>query len=303
MEGNQIPDSNCQKAPAAPTHTQQSSQSQQHVPQQHVQQQQYVTQQQYVQQAQAQQAQKQIQQVQQMQQAQQLQQQMQQAQQMQQQMQQAQQMHQQSQQQMRQQSQQQPQQQMQQSQVQSQQPQQHSQQAQSVIEGGPLYQAKLPYPPVKAMCENRTYAFAMLDNVGGNNSEMSAVSLYFYNNLRTAYCAEIASCFHHVSIVEMHHLEIFGTLALQLGVDPRLWTRSRNQMVYWTPRYNQYPVELPKLLTNAIQGEERAIEKYQYQIEHIEDCNIVENLKRIILDEQIHIQVFQDLYQRYVSSC
>ena len=290
------------RASAASSHTQPPSQSQQHVPQQHAQQQQYVTQQQFIQQAQ--QAQKQIQQ------AQQMQQQMQQAQQMQHMQQQAQQMQQQSQQQpqqMQQQSQQQPQQMRQQSQQQPQQMRQQSQQqpqqAQSGLEGGPLYQAKMPYPPVKAMCENRTYAFAMLDNVGGNNSEISAVSLYFYNHLRTASCAEIASCFHHVSIVEMHHLEIFGTLALQLGVDPRLWTRSRNQMVYWTPRYNQYPVELSKLLTNAIQSEEKAIEKYQYQIEHIEDCNIVENLKRIILDEQIHIQVFQDLYQRYVSSC
>lgn len=290
MEGNQTPDSNCQKTSAASAHTQQPLTSQQHVQQQYVSQQQ-----QYMQQAQVQQGQKQMQQTQQIQQQMQ-----QQAQQQAQQMhQQAQQMRQQAQQQMQsqaqslQQSQQQPQQQMQ----------QHSQQAQAAGEGGPLYQAKLPYPPVKALCENRTYAFAMLDNVGGNNSEMSAVSLYFYNHLRTAYCAEIASCFHHVSIVEMHHLEIFGTLALQLGVDPRLWTRSRNQMAYWTPRYNQYPVELSQLLTYAIQGEERAIEKYQYQLERIEDCNIVENLKRIILDEQIHIQVFQDLYQRYVSNC
>ena len=273
MEGNQTPDSNCQKTSAASAHTQQPLTSQQHVQQQYVSQQQ-----QYMQQAQVQQGQKQMQQTQQ---------------QMQQQAQQQMQSQAQPQQQSLQQSQQQPQQQMQ----------QHSQQAQAAGEGGPLYQAKLPYPPVKALCENRTYAFAMLDNVGGNNSEMSAVSLYFYNHLRTAYCAEIASCFHHVSIVEMHHLEIFGTLALQLGVDPRLWTRSRNQMAYWTPRYNQYPVELSQLLTYALQGEERAIEKYQYQLERIEDCNIVENLKRIILDEQIHIQVFQDLYQRYVSNC
>lgn len=163
-----------------------------------------------------------------------------------------------------------------------------------------IYQAAAPYPPVQACGQNRDYGFAMLDNIGGSNSEMSAVSLYFYNQLRTMYCKEIADCFHHISIVEMHHLEIFGTLAFQLGRDPRLWTRIKNRMAYWTPGYNHYPAELPELLKNATIGEEKAIEKYIFQRDRIDDCNIVENLNRIIMDEQIHLEIFHQLYDQYV---
>ena len=38
----------------------------------------------------------------------------------------------------------------------------------------------LPYPPVAVDGKNPAYAKAMLDNVGGANSEMSAISLYVY---------------------------------------------------------------------------------------------------------------------------
>ena len=60
----------------------------------------------------------------------------------------------------------------------------------------------------------------MLDNMAGNRSEMSAISLYTYNQLITDEHNEIAELFHKISIVEMRHLYIFGTLAKQLGADP-----------------------------------------------------------------------------------
>ena len=59
----------------------------------------------------------------------------------------------------------------------------------------------LPYPPVAVDGKNPAYAKAMLDNVGGANSEMSAISLYVYNNLRSGHTPDIAQTFHKVSIV------------------------------------------------------------------------------------------------------
>lgn len=163
-----------------------------------------------------------------------------------------------------------------------------------------LYHSDLPYPPVQAGKKNPSYARAMLDNLGGSNSEMSAVSLYFYDSLVTAAQEEISLVFHKINVVEMHHMEIFGTLASQLGADPRLWTFRGTKPTYWTPGYHRYPQKLEMLLRYAIEGEEAAVLKYQKQAKMILDGNIVENLNRIILDEQIHIQILKDLYQRYV---
>ena len=83
----------------------------------------------------------------------------------------------------------------------------------------------LPYPPVQPETHRKEYAYAMLSNVGSDNSEMSAVSLYFYNSiLLSPQHAAFARCFHQISIVEMHHLDIFASFAHQMGLDPRLWS-------------------------------------------------------------------------------
>lgn len=158
------------------------------------------------------------------------------------------------------------------------------------------YAANAPYPPVCVHERNPKYAEWMLDNVGGQRSEISAVSLYFYNRLITEECGnELSEAFHKISIVEMHHLEIFGKLACLLGEEPRLWTVSRRSKVYWSPGYNQYPKHLPALLKNALNAELTTIEKYQNQIAHIQDPSITAILQRIILDEKLHVSILEKM--------
>lgn len=161
------------------------------------------------------------------------------------------------------------------------------------------FASDLPYPDVQAERTNYTYAKAMLDNIGGRGSEMSAVSLYFYNHLITSKYPDIATVFHHISIVEMHHLEIFGTLARQLGENPRLWAQRGVRKTYWSPSYNNYPMHLRELLSNCLLGEKETVKKYESQLRQIKDSNVCENLKRIILDEKIHIEIFRNLYHEY----
>ena len=53
-----------------------------------------------------------------------------------------------------------------------------------------LFSDPSPYPCIQVECENPRYAAAMLSNLGSCCSEMSAVSLYFYNSLLTRECFE-----------------------------------------------------------------------------------------------------------------
>ena len=158
-----------------------------------------------------------------------------------------------------------------------------------------IYRSSLPYPPVNVKEKNNAYAQIILDNIGGSNSEMSAISLYVYNDLITDDKKNISRIFHEINIVEMRHLDIFGELTLQLGMDPRLWTVRNNRMIYWTPRYNKYAKDLDELLSNSLDSELAAIAKYESQTKKIKDQNIVENLQRIILDEKIHAEIFRSL--------
>ena len=161
------------------------------------------------------------------------------------------------------------------------------------------FQSSEPYPPINCSIKNSMYARIMLDNMAGNRSEMSAISLYTYNQLITDEHKEIADIFHKISIVEMHHLRIFGTLAKQLGADPRLWTSRHNRAVYWSPGFNQYPKELPHLIQHSLQEERFAVEKYTKQLNVIKDETIINNLKRIILDEELHVKILENCLNTY----
>lgn len=156
------------------------------------------------------------------------------------------------------------------------------------------YCSKLPYPPIRVECKNPRYAACMLSNIGGRTSEMSAVAAYYYNNLQAQSCsAEIAEAFYKINITEMHHLQMFGELACLLGADPRMWEMQNNHMMYWTPAYIAYPKDLKGLLLAALEGEEETIRKYAKQARSICDPYIVAVLERIILDEELHVEILK----------
>lgn len=153
-----------------------------------------------------------------------------------------------------------------------------------------------PYPPIETESKNTRYARAMLSNMGGQNSEMTAVGMYFYNHLVThPNLKEISEVYHKISMEEMRHLEIFGQLAVQLGADPRLWEHQRG---YWTPNYISYQQDVKIILKTSISSELNTITKYEKQIKIIEDRNIKAILLRIIEDEQKHVKLFEELLAR-----
>ena len=163
------------------------------------------------------------------------------------------------------------------------------------------YTAPGPYPEVRAEGRNRRYGQAILSNVGGSVSEMGAVARYLYGRVTQEGKPEIAECLGHIAVVEMHHLSIFSTLALQLGEDPRLWSPFRGGRRYWTPEYLRYPRRLDQMPRHAIEGEPSAIQKYSPQPPRNKEGNVMENLRRIIADEEVHVKILTCLLESYCA--
>lgn len=158
------------------------------------------------------------------------------------------------------------------------------------------YKMDLPYPPIRVEEANCTYGSEMLSNMADVISEISDVTRYFYNSVvMKQNFPSFSTCYHHISIVEMHHLNMFAELALLLGEDPRLWC-GRNQKTWWSPSYLTYPNEAGRLIMDSIEAERAAINKYSCQANTIKDENIVAVLNRIILDEERHIEIFSEMY-------
>ncbi|MEG0365964.1 MAG: ferritin family protein [Coprobacillus sp.] len=162
------------------------------------------------------------------------------------------------------------------------------------------YTLDIPYPSVDSLDINIDYGHIILPNLGGLISEMNAVSLYAYNSIITEQSwPELSSAMHEISLVEMKHLNIFSKMCYRLGVDPRLWDCQNDFLEYWSPGFNVYPRQIHTLLENSIIQENKTILMYQQQISKIDEPIIQDVLKRIILDEQLHLQIFEYFLDTY----
>lgn len=164
------------------------------------------------------------------------------------------------------------------------------------------YAIDLPYPSIDDLDVNVTYGQIMLSNLSGLHSEMNAISLYFYNSiiLKKTH-PKLMRIMEEIAKVEMHHLKIFADMCFLLGVDPRLWDCQNDYLEYWSPGFNIYPRQIHTMLENAIIQEQNTISIYSHQAETIDEPIICDMLKRIILDEQLHVEIFQDYLRDYLE--
>ena len=159
------------------------------------------------------------------------------------------------------------------------------------------YGAEGSYPEVKVQKKNWRYGQAILSNVGGSTSEMSAIARYLYGHFVAEGWEEIGDCLGRIAMVEMRHLDIFALLARKLGEDPRLWTPSRGQRKYWTPEYLRYPRRPEQILRSSLEEERATIQKYTRQVLWMEDEDLRANLRRIIADEEVHVETLTQLLE------
>lgn len=153
-----------------------------------------------------------------------------------------------------------------------------------------------PYPPIRVQGASPVCVRAMLTNLGGPASEMTAIAQYIYNStVLSSTCPKAAEYFHKIAVVEMHHLSIFAELTLLLGGDPRLWSYSGGRTAYWSPAVLTYSREPSVLLNRAVISENHTITEYRRLSEELPDPYIKAMMERLILDEEQHVLIFQKL--------
>jgi len=165
---------------------------------------------------------------------------------------------------------------------------------------GPLTIPKVdePYPPIKVLEPNPRYARILLDSYSGVVSEMTAINMYLYHHFDAeATLPEFADVVEGVAIVEMHHLEILAKLIILLGGDPRYFG---SDGTWWSGRFVDYFTGEPCMQIDAdIRAEQAAIKGYRLAIIEIDDPYVQAMLQRIIKDEQLHLDLFTELFNTY----
>jgi len=150
-----------------------------------------------------------------------------------------------------------------------------------------------PYPEVKVMCANILYAELLMDDYAGVVSEFTAISQYLYHHFFFKDVdKKLGDLLENVSITEMQHMEILADLIKKLGGDPVIRGSVSSAGKFWAGNYIYYGSNLCEQLKADIDAEYKAIEEYQKHIRSVGDPYIQAVLQRIILDEKVHIRLF-----------
>ncbi|MEF9934475.1 MAG: ferritin family protein [Clostridium sp.] len=162
------------------------------------------------------------------------------------------------------------------------------------------FKVNLPYPEVKVKAKNPTYAKIMLQNYAGMVSEMSAICQYINHEQRIfKEYPEISDTLKHIAMVEMHHLQMIGLLSHELGADLKFWYEKKGKHQWWSPKFIDYEKTVQQMIKANIADEKSAIAQYEKSIAEIDDNYVTAVLKRIILDEQLHIKILTGILDTY----
>jgi bacterioferritin len=164
------------------------------------------------------------------------------------------------------------------------------------------YSDPSPYPEIRVQCPNLQYAELLQDDYAGVVSEFTAISQYLYHHFFfQSFNPKLGELLENVSISEMLHMEILAELIIKLGGNPLIRGSYSTSGNFWTGRYIYYGTNLCEQLTADIEAEYKAIEEYQKHIRSIADPYIQAILHRIILDEKVHIRLFQEALNEFCA--
>lgn len=162
------------------------------------------------------------------------------------------------------------------------------------------YAVDLPYPKPMIEMQNMQYANILLKDYAGAVSEFTAISLYVYQHfVSEGQYDDYAKLIGGVAETEMKHLELLGETIKLESIKPIYIDNACPPGRLWSPTYVNYTTFIKEMLMEDIQSEQKAIENYRYHITLIQDKYIKKLLERIILDEELHLKLFTQEYEKY----
>lgn len=167
------------------------------------------------------------------------------------------------------------------------------------------YQANGKYPEPQVEAPNLRYASLLKEDYCGITSETTAVMLYTYQHISSEQLwKEYADMIHHISIVEMYHLELLGETIILLGekADYNIRNYEHDTSIPWTSSYVPTTTDLKRMLEIDIESELAAIQQYENHLVQINDHYIQNLLLRIIEDEKIHVKIFEEFFHKYFAN-
>ncbi len=150
-----------------------------------------------------------------------------------------------------------------------------------------------PYPEITGACDDSMTVAVLKNLASSRTSELSAVTQYIYQSvIADKTNSEIADILEEIGIVEMTHLDMLMHAITDFGGVPK-YEDSRGNA--FTTQYTNYTQRLREMLDNNIMAEKNTIEEYESAINKVKNVSLKDLFRRIIEDEQRHIEIFKYL--------
>lgn len=164
----------------------------------------------------------------------------------------------------------------------------------------PGFSDPAPYPEITVAKKDPYYAKLLFNDYAGSVSEFTAISQYLYHHfdIDKKY-SDVKYALESISIVEMHHMDILARVIKLLGENP-IYVNSLNK--FWNAKYVYYGKNLCDQLFADRQAETNAIKNYENRLLMIKDPYIQNIIKRILLDENKHLEIFNAFIKKYCSA-
>ncbi len=157
-----------------------------------------------------------------------------------------------------------------------------------------------PYPEIKVLSPNLSYAELLMDDYAGVTSEFTAINQYLYHYFFLKDIdKELGELLENVAINEMLHMEILADTIKLLGGNPVIRGSYSTGGNFWNGSFIFYGTQLCERLKADIEAEYKAIEGYKNHIQLINDPFVQAILQRLILDEKVHIKLFNQFLRKF----
>ncbi|AWI04299.1 ferritin-like domain-containing protein [Clostridium drakei] len=162
------------------------------------------------------------------------------------------------------------------------------------------YIANGPYPEPEVEGKNIFYANLLLEDYAGMVSELTAINLYIFQHIVSeGKYGDFAELIGGIAMAEMKHLELLGDTIKLLGVKPVYANSTCPFSKLWTAKYVNFTTVIKAMIAEAIRSEKKAINQYKGHIILIKDEFIKKLINRIIVDEELHLKLLEEMYEKY----
>jgi bacterioferritin len=152
-----------------------------------------------------------------------------------------------------------------------------------------VYLDSSPYPEVTGTPDPATVAL-LKDSYAGVHGELTAITMYIYQNATSANCGSFANAVLQIAICEMIHLDMLADAITTLGGIASF----DDGQYYWNAGNIDYASSLREMLEADIAAERTAIDNYQKQISQTGNQSVKALLSRIVKDEALHFKFFSE---------